>query len=74
MSLESTAKYECFETFSYDECQLKIKEFTSNDCYLAIELVDENKVIGHINFSEEPFNSYEIGFDINENTQDKDLH
>ena len=66
MALESTAKYEVFEPYSYEKCQLKIKEYSRNDGFLAIELVNESKMIGHINFSEKPYNSYEIGFDINE--------
>jgi [ribosomal protein S5]-alanine N-acetyltransferase len=66
MSSESTAKYEVFEPYSRDECQQKIKKFIGNDNYLAIELIDERKVIGLFNFSEESYNSYEIGFDINE--------
>lgn len=67
MSLESTAKYECFEPFSYEKCKQKISEYKESNYYLAIELLDKHKVIGHINFSEEAYDSYEIGFDIHEN-------
>ena len=66
MSLESTAKYECFEPYSYEKCQEKIEKFKDDDTYLAIELISESKVIGHINYSEEPYGAYEIGFDIHE--------
>ena len=66
MKLDSTAKYEDFSPYSYEECVASIKRRAEVDYVFAVVLKQENKLIGDINYSEEDDDTYEIGYDFNE--------
>lgn len=67
MSLESTAKYEDFEPFTYDECVDSIKRRMKMNNVMAVVLKENNKLIGDVNFSKDDDDpTYEIGYDFNE--------
>ena len=66
MKLESTAKYEDFQPYSYEECVASVKRRTAMEGVFAVVLKSNDKLIGDINYSEEEDDTYEIGYDFNE--------
>lgn len=65
MSLPETALHEDFEPYTYQQSEQAIKRHLEDDCYWAVVLKGEQKMIGLLNYSEEDFDTYEIGYDFN---------
>lgn len=63
MKLESTAQYEDFTPYSYEECVALVKRRAAMDGVFAVVLKSSGKLIGDINYSEEDDGTYEIGYD-----------
>ena len=66
MSSDYTALHEDFDPYSRDDCEKAIDKWYQNDYYWTVELKSENKLIGSLNYSEEDYETYEIGYDFNE--------
>lgn len=66
MKLESTAQYEDFQPYSYEECEASVKRRAAMDGVFAVVLKSNDKLIGDINYSEEDDGTFEIGYDFNE--------
>lgn len=67
MSLAETARYENFSPKSKQECEKIVTYRSQNENYFAVVLKENNKVIGNVEYDEEPYNSYSISYDFNPN-------
>jgi ribosomal-protein-alanine N-acetyltransferase len=66
MSLESTAKYDCFDPMTYDECVASVKRRIEKDTFMAVVLKGNGKVIGDVSFTKGDYDTFEISYDFNE--------
>ncbi len=69
LSDEKVIHYEPYEVFSEEQCRHEAIQRSKNDAFLAVCLKDTNKVIGNLYFSEQDFNTWEIGYVFNNNYQ-----
>jgi RimJ/RimL family protein N-acetyltransferase len=69
LSDERVIRYEPYEVFSEEQCKHEAIQRSKNDAFLAVCLKDTNKVIGNLYFSEQEFDTWEIGYVFNHNYQ-----
>ena len=65
------AEFEAYPDFTYQKAKKQVEFRAQSDEFYAIELKEENKVIGNIYLGNRSFNSREIGYVLNENYQHK---
>ncbi len=69
LSDEKVIRYEPYDVFSEEQCKHEAIRRSKNDDFLAVCLKDTNKLIGNIYFSEQDFNTWELGYVFNHNYQ-----
>lgn len=69
MSQRTAAKFEGYPWFNVNRAQDVIKKRVNDEAFLAIELREAHKVIGNVYLSKKEFNTYELGYVLNENYQ-----
>lgn len=69
LSDEKVIRYEPYEVFNEEQCKHEAIQRSKNDAFLAVCLKESNKVIGNLYFSEQDFNTWEIGYVFNNNYQ-----
>lgn len=65
------AEFEAYQDFTCQKAKKEVEFRSQSDEFYAIELKEENKVIGNIYLGKRGFNTRELGYVLNENYQHK---
>lgn len=69
LSDEMVIRFEPYEVFNEEQCRHEAIQRSKNNAFLAVCLKESNKLIGNLYFTEQEFNTWELGYVFNQNYQ-----
>lgn len=71
LSDEEVVKYEPYETFTIEQAKEEVINRSNNECFYAVILKENNKLIGNVYIAKQDFDTWEVGYVFNTTYQGK---